>query len=78
MWRARGLGGAVVLLIAQLAQAQTAQDIAWCDGKDHVSADQQIDACTAILHVKPRNAAAFNNRGNAYDDKEDYARAITD
>jgi tetratricopeptide (TPR) repeat protein len=69
---------AFVLVQASSLPAQTAQDIALCDGKDHVSADQQIEACTAILHAKPRNAAAFNNRGSAYDGKQDYDRAIAD
>ena len=31
-----------------------------------------------MIRLDPRNAAAFNNRGSAYDDKRDYDRAIAD
>src|SRR5262249_15281288 len=61
-----------------LARAQSAHDTAGCDGKGTASPDQQIEGCTSVIRLDPRNAAAFNNRGSAYDDKRDYDRAIAD
>ncbi|MDR0628540.1 MAG: tetratricopeptide repeat protein [Treponema sp.] len=33
---------------------------------------------TEAVRLNPNLAAAYNNRGNAYKDKEDYDRAIAD
>jgi tetratricopeptide (TPR) repeat protein len=50
--------------------AQTAQEIAWCEGKDGASADQRIQGCTSLIQsgrFKEKSLAlAFKFRGNAF------------
>jgi len=65
------------------ADAQTQQQIDWCVNKGYVySPNLQINGCTAALQSGRLSgkdlASAFNNRGNAYNDKNDYDRAIAD
>jgi tetratricopeptide (TPR) repeat protein len=40
--------------------------------------DRAIEDFTAALRIDPNYANAYNNRGNAYDDKGMYDRAIED
>jgi len=42
------------------------------------SGDAAIAACTAYLSEHPKSAAAYTNRGVAYENKGDYDRAIAD
>ena len=71
-----GIGGAVS------AAAQTQQQLESCNGKDGTAPDQQVSGCTALIKSGKYSghnlAIAFNNRGSAYDKKNDYDRAIAD
>jgi tetratricopeptide (TPR) repeat protein len=53
-----------------------------CTGQPGIDWDLQIEVCTAIIETpeqSPRNrAVAYKNRGNAWDAKGDYDRAIDD
>jgi tetratricopeptide (TPR) repeat protein len=65
------------------AVAQTQQEMAWCENNGYAySPDLQINGCTAVIQsgrlLGKGLASAFNNRGNAYNDKNDYDRAIAD
>ena len=64
------------------AEAQTKQQIRWCEHKDGVTADLPIGSCTALIRsgrFSGNNLAViFDNRGNAYTLKHDYNRAIAD
>jgi tetratricopeptide (TPR) repeat protein len=66
------------------ASAQTMQDWEWCKASeaDHVSLDQQIKGCTALIDSgkQPTEtlAAVFNYRGYSYHGKGQFARAIED
>ena len=65
------------------ATAQTsAQAWNWCAGKDGASAELQINGCTAVINSRQETqedlAVAFGNRGNGYQTKGDYYRAIAD
>lgn len=73
---------ATVLAMAELASAQTQQQINWCEGNGNPTIDGQIAGCTAIIQSKNSQgrtlAVAFRARGNAYDKKGDAERAIAD
>jgi carboxyl-terminal processing protease len=65
------------------ARAQTKQQIDWCVDKDKVfSTDLRIGGCTAVIQSGKWSgkglAWAFNNRGAAYHQKNDFDRAIAD
>jgi len=65
------------------ADAQTQQQIDWCENKEYAySPDMQLNGCTALIQSRRWSgkdlALIFNNRGNAYNDKNDYDRAIAD
>lgn len=65
------------------ADAQTQQQMDWCENKDYAYlADLQLNGCTALIQSGRWSgndlALIFNNRGNAYSDKNDYDRAIAD
>jgi uncharacterized protein YecT (DUF1311 family) len=65
------------------AIAQTsAQAWDWCAGKDGASAELQINACTTVINSRQETqedlAVAFGNRGNGYQTKGDYYRAIAE
>jgi tetratricopeptide (TPR) repeat protein len=68
------------LLLLTMANAQIRQYLDQCTGKGSVTADVQINACTAVIESKQYSgkdlAFAFNNRGLAYYDKRDFERAI--
>src|SRR6266853_427826 len=67
---------------ADPAGAQSAQQLKWCNGDGHPTADLSIDGCTALIRsgkYSGRNLAiAYTNRGSSYDDKRDEDRAIAD
>ena len=70
-------------LFATAAFAQSLeQQVALCMTGDPTLLDQKIAGCTALIssgRLSEENlAAAFNSRGNAYDDKMDYSQAIAD
>lgn len=69
------------LCIAASAAAQSPQQVAACSGKNRVSADDQIIACTALIQaavtVQDR-AAALRKRCWAYTLKRDNDAAISD
>lgn len=65
------------------ATAQTsAQAWDWCAGKDGASAELQINGCTTVINSRKETqedlAVAFGNRGNGYQTKGDYYRAIAE
>jgi tetratricopeptide (TPR) repeat protein len=65
------------------AAAQTQQQIDWCVNQGSAfSPDLQIGGCTASIQSGRLSgkalARAYVSRGDAYDDKEDYDRAIAD
>src|ERR1700680_3645239 len=84
-WRA--LAGAALIATTVLsgtlpANAQTQQQLDWCNGKAGATPDLQISGCTALIESGKYNgkdlAYAFHNRGNAYQSKGQYDRAIQD
>jgi tetratricopeptide (TPR) repeat protein len=50
----------------------------WEDCLQSSDADLQIQGCTLYLEGKPSNASAHVNRGNGYNKKRDYDRALAD
>jgi len=60
----------------------TSQQVRWCEGKDSISPDLQINGCTAVIQsgisTEKVLSAAFNNRGAAYKVKGDLDRAFAD
>jgi tetratricopeptide (TPR) repeat protein len=68
-------GAAALLLVATAVQPATADDRSVCAS---ATGDEAIAACSRLLALDPKNAAAYNNRGWAYDGKGDYDRAIAD
>src|ERR1700683_3224373 len=78
---------AAVIVAVSIAAAGTAaaqsRDDNWARCKDFRSnPDPGIEACTAIIQAGQETAqdlaAAFTNRGTAYNDKREYDRAIQD
>ena len=83
----RALSGVALIATTVLpatlpADAQTQQQLDWCSGKARATPDLQSDGCTAVIESGKYSgaflAAIFLSRGNAYDDKGDYDRAIAD
>ena len=78
------LSPASALLLASLAAAQSSKlkNMELCNDFQNISADLQINGCTALIQVgglMPQGVAiAHNNRGNAYQRRGDYDRAIDD
>ena len=70
-----------LLSTAGLAQSRE-QQATYCTSGDPNALDQKIAACTALISSGGESdanlAVEFNSRGNAYDDKNNYARAIPD
>ena len=63
--------------IVSPAAAETPRQI--CDNAGGAfSIDQRIDNCTALIQASPTDAAAYNGRGKAYEDKRNYDQAIAD
>jgi hypothetical protein len=67
-------------LAASPAGAQLSQNWQWCVNDDNkYSLDLAINGCTAVIQAGRESqknlAIAFYDRGNAYEDKRDYARA---
>ena len=80
---ARGMGAAVAFtLMIIYASAQPSSHWQACTGNPGIDWDQQIKSCTALIQSdaesKENVAIAFYNRALAYENKEDYARAIAD
>jgi tetratricopeptide (TPR) repeat protein len=77
------LKGLVVLMVlvcgSITARADAAAD---CSHADGIDMDRQIKACTEYIRQNPSNktklAAAYFNRGLAYQAKGDHDRAIAD
>jgi tetratricopeptide (TPR) repeat protein len=88
IWATISFGAVLVALVIPLfpptpADAQTQQQIDWCENNGYVyTPDLQINGCTAAIQSGRWSgkdlALVFNNRGNAYSDKNDYDRAIAD
>ena len=79
----RVVAGAITLLAAtSLADAQLAPEWQKCTGNPGIDWDQQIKSCTALIQsdqeLKENLAIAYYNRGLAYENKENYERAIAD
>ena len=53
-----------------------------CTGNPGIDWDQQIKSCTALIQsgteLKENVAIAYYNRALAYENKDDYARAVAD
>lgn len=77
-------GAALALaLIVSPAAAQVQQHIATCnDEKNTYTLDQRIASCTTVIesgtYTGTNLAITYMNRGNAYDDKGDHDRALSD
>jgi lipoprotein NlpI len=70
-------------LHASRTEAQTQQQIDWCNNDNNVfSVDQRLSGCTALVKSERASAqdraASYGNRCWAYSDKGDPDRAITD
>ena len=69
-----------VLMHCVGARAQSALN--WCEGKGGATLDQTISGCTAVIqsgeYMGSSLAFAFNNRGVAYNNKDQYDLAIQD
>ena len=79
----RGIGGAVALAaMAGSAIAQLSPHWQACTGNPGIDWDQQIKSCTALIQsgteLKENVAIAYYNRALAYENKDDYARAVAD
>jgi tetratricopeptide (TPR) repeat protein len=72
----------LILAAAAPADAQSAKQIAWCNGDGGATPELEIKGCTALIQSGKsygRNLAiAYTNRGSAYDDLRDEDRAIAD
>jgi tetratricopeptide (TPR) repeat protein len=80
-----GIGACLVLTVAATAaEAQTHEQIDWCENKgNRFSLDLAIRGCTALIQSgrAPSDkdlAMALYNRGHAYLNKNDHDRAIAD
>src|SRR3984957_20775248 len=64
------------------SRAQDSQAWKWCVNDEKASPDLQISGCTTVIQsgkeTSKNMAIAFNNRGNAFHDKKEYDRAISD
>ncbi len=79
----RGIGGAVALAAMTVsAVAQLSPHWQACTGNPGIDWDQQIKSCTALIQsgteLKENVAIAYYNRALAYENKDDYARAVAD
>ena len=80
----RGIGGTVALAAMMMASAMAQLSPHWqaCTGNPGIDWDQQIKSCTALIQsgteLKENVAIAYYNRALAYENKDDYARAIAD
>jgi len=79
----RGIGGAVALAAMMMsAMAQLSPHWQACTGNPGIDWDQQIKSCTALIQSgtesKENIAIAYYNRALAYENKDDYTRAIAD
>ena len=79
----RGIGGAVALAAMVVsAIAQLSPHWQACTGNPGIDWDQQIKSCTALIQsgteLKENVAIAYYNRALAYENKDDYARAVAD
>jgi tetratricopeptide (TPR) repeat protein len=75
--------GVVLALAAMPADAQTNQQVTWCENRDFsFSSDQQIKGCTAVIQSGNYSghslAVAFSNRCGAWRDKGDLDSALDD
>jgi tetratricopeptide (TPR) repeat protein len=80
---ARVVAGAIALAaVTSFANAQLSPQWHGCTGNTGIDWDQQIKSCTALIEsgadAKENVAIAFYNRALAYENKEDYERAIAD
>ena len=80
---ARVIAGAIALAaMTGFANAQLSPQWESCTGNPGIDWDQQIISCSALIQSGDEStenlAIAFYNRGLAYENKEDYARAIAD
>lgn len=79
----RGIGGTVALAAMMVsAVAQLSPHWQACTGNPGIDWDQQIKSCTALIQsgteLKENVAIAYYNRALAYENKDDYARAVAD
>ena len=75
-------GAVTIGSIGPSAHALTREDAVACQGVAHISLDDRITGCTAIINsgvVSNENlAVAYYNRGNDYAEKGQFDRAIAD
>ncbi len=73
--------GLALALVAPAAWAQTQQQRDWCYSPTATD-DQTVDGCTALIQsgrqTTTNQAAAYHNRGYAYENKGLYDQAIAD
>jgi tetratricopeptide (TPR) repeat protein len=75
-------GSIAFAVMTMSAIAQVSSHWQACTGNPGIDWDQQIKSCTALIQspTEPKEnvAIAFYNRALAYENKEDYGRAIAD
>ena len=73
---------AIAALASSPSRAEESQAWKWCVNNEKASPDLQISGCTTVIQsgreTTKNIAIAFNNRGNAFHDKKEYDRAISD
>ena len=80
---ARAMAGALALAaMTGIANAQLAPQWTTCTGNPEVEWGLQIKSCSALIEsgteTTENQAVAYYNRGLAYENKNDYTRAIAD
>lgn len=80
---ARVVAGAIALAaVTSFANAQLSPQWHGCTGNPEIDWDQQIKSCSSLIQSgaesKENTAIAYYNRALAYENKDDYARAIAD
>jgi tetratricopeptide (TPR) repeat protein len=70
------------ILLAHVSYALTQQQIDQCEGRARATAEEEIEACSAMLNsgkYKGSNLAIiYNNRCSAYHENSEYDKAISD
>ena len=76
------MGSIAIAAVTTSAVAQMSSHWQFCTGNPGIDWDTQIKSCTTLIQsgteLKENEAIAFYNRALAYENKDDYARAVAD